>query len=502
MPPTQPITIDVDQAPNGAHDHRTAPDTRGGPPRQGGGRHGVARGIVPRPQPAPGVPGASGAPGTPGTPAKPGEPAKPGRGRAGGLRFNAWLVFFLAVYIVLVIKVVTLRYLDSNLLFAVYSLGVSFYILSRFGISYLHPHKERRYGLDYEPTLTFGVPCKNEATNIYETIMRIAQIDYPRSKFDVIAVNDGSTDNTLAEMLRAKRDAAMIGVSVQVVDWEVNRGKRDGMAETVKRSANELVVFIDSDSFIEPDTPRHLAKYFVDASVGAVAGHAYVANANTNVITKMQAVRYFVAFKAFKASESLFGSVTCCSGCCSAYRREYIADFIDEWLNQTFLGTKCTYGDDRALTNMLLQRGYDALYAEQARSYTFVPDTFQQFMVQQLRWKKSWVRESLKASLFIWRRNPIMSIAFYLGIALPLVAPVVVTRALIWYPLSTGTMPWFYLFGLAIMSVIYGLYYRINVRTDRHWVYGSVFAVLYTLILIWQLPYAVLTLRNSKWGTR
>ncbi|MBN1172759.1 MAG: glycosyltransferase [Micromonosporaceae bacterium] len=417
-------------------------------------------------------------------------------------KFNAWLVFFVAIYVVLVIKVVTIRYLDNDALFAVYSVAVSIYILSRFAISYLHPHLERRYGADYEPTLTFGVPCKNEAANIYETIMRIARIDYPRDKFDIIAVNDGSDDNTLGEMYRAKMDAAVLGVRVQIIDWTTNRGKRDGMAEAVKRSAFDLVVFIDSDSFIEPDTPRHLAKYFVDPKVGAVAGHAYVANANTNLITKMQAVRYFVAFKAFKAAESMFGAVTCCSGCCSAYRRAYVAEFIDEWLNQHFMGVRCTYGDDRALTNMLLRRGFKAHYAEQAVSHTFVPDTMAQFMTQQLRWKKSWVRESLKASLFIWRRHPLMSCAYYLGVLLPLVAPIIVGRALIWYPISTGATPWFYLFGLLIMGVIYGLYYRINVHHDRRWVYGAIFAVVSTLILIWQLPYAMLTLRNSRWGTR
>jgi hyaluronan synthase len=314
-------------------------------------------------------------------------------------------------------------------------------------------------------------------------------------------VNDGSDDNTLAEMHEARRQAAELGVLVTVVDWTDNRGKRDGMVECVERSTNEVVVFIDSDSFIEPDTPRELVKQFVDDDVAAVAGHAYVANANKNIMTKMQAVRYFVAFKAYKASESIFDSVTCCSGCCSAYRREYLTPFMREWLNQTFMGVRCTYGDDRSLTNYLLERGYKARYAEKAISHTFVPDTFQQFLRQQLRWKKSWIRESLKASKFIWRRNPIMSIAFYLGIILPLLSPLIVCRALVWYPISTGTWPWYYLSGLMLMALIYGLYYYIYTN-DRKWVYGSVFAVFYTLVLMWQLPYAALSLRNSRWGTR
>lgn len=288
---------------------------------------------------------------------------------------------------------------------------------------------------------------------------------------------------------------------VKVVDWKENRGKREGMAECVRQSKNEIIIFIDSDSFVKPNTARELIKYFIDPKVAAVAGHAYVANANTNILTKMQDVRYFVAFRAYKSAEALFGTVTCCSGCCSAYRKEYVLKVLDNWLNQKFLGVQCTYGDDRSLTNFLLQKGYKALFAPKAIAYTFVPDTFKKFMRQQLRWKKSWTRESLRAGLFMWKKNPIMSISYYLGVILPLLAPVIVVRALLWYPYATGKTPWFYLFGLALMAFIYGLYYYIHTK-NKKWIYGVLFVTFYTIVLIWQLPWAILNLRDPKWGTR
>lgn len=291
------------------------------------------------------------------------------------------------------------------------------------------------------------------------------------------------------------------GVSVQVIDWKVNKGKREGMAECVRKSQNEIIIFIDSDSFVKTNTAKELVKYFIDSKVAAVAGHAFVANADKNVLTKMQAVRYYVAFKAYKAAEALFESVTCCSGCCSAYKKSHILEVLDKWLNQSFLGVRCTYGDDRSLTNFLLKKGYKAVFSPGATAYTFVPDTFKKFMRQQLRWKKSWVRESIKAGLFIWKKNPIMSISFYLGVILPLLAPVVVFRALFWYPYATGKAPWFYLFGLFLMAIVYGLYYYIFTR-DKKWIYGVLFATFYTIILIWQLPWAILNLRDARWGTR
>jgi hyaluronan synthase len=250
-----------------------------------------------------------------------------------------------------------------------------------------------------------------------------------------------------------------------------------------------------------PDTVTELVKYFQSKDIGAVAGHAYVANADVNALTMMQAARYYIAFRAYKASESVFSNVTCCSGCCSAYRRSYLLPALDEWLNQEFLGVKCTYGDDRSLTNMLLKMNYKTLYSPTAICYTFAPETLDQYMKQQLRWKKSWFRESLLASKFMWKRNPLMSASFYLGFLLPLLGPVVILRAALWYPISHQSFPLYYLMGLSLMSLIFGIYYYIHSQ-DKMWKYATLFSLFYSLILVWQLPYAILTIRDSRWGTR
>lgn len=412
-----------------------------------------------------------------------------------------WIIFFVLVYIIIIIKIITIKSISSNIIFGAYSILVSMYILSRFGLAYFYDPDPKSFDNNYQPTITFAVPSKNEEENIRETIIKIAQTNYPKEKMNIIAINDGSTDNTLQEMIAAKKIAKKMGIKVIVVDWKVNKGKREGMAECIRRSKNEIIIFIDSDSFVEKNTAKELVKYFIDKNVAAVAGHAYVANPDKNMLTKMQAVRYYVAFKAYKSAEALFGTVTCCSGCCSAYRRKYLMEVLNPWLKQSFLGVRCTYGDDRSLTNYLLKKNYNALYAHNAKAYTFVPETFKGFMKQQLRWKKSWVRESMKAGQFMWKKNPIMSISFYIGFILPLLAPIIVLRALVWYPYVTGTLPFFYLFGLALMAIVYGLYYYIH-TSEKRWIYGVVFASFYTLVLIWQLPWAIVNIKDSSWGTR
>lgn len=416
-------------------------------------------------------------------------------------KINIWVIFFLLIYVVLLIKLITLREIYNNFIFGAYSILVSSYILSRFGLAYFYEHEPESFDKNYQPTISFAVPSKNEEENIRETIIKIAQTDYPKNKMDIIAINDGSSDNTLSEMLEAKKIASKIGVKVIVVDWKINKGKREGMAECIRRSKHDIIIFIDSDSFVEPDTAKELVKYFIDEKVGAVAGHAYVANANVNVLTKMQSVVYYVAFKAYKSSEALFDSVTCCSGCCSAYRRSILTKILYKWVNQKFLGVKCTYGDDRSLTNFFLKRGYKTLYAPEAKSYTFVPDTFKKYRKQQLRWKKSWIRETLKAGTFMWKRNPVASLSFYIGAVLSIMSPLILIRAFVWYPYINHLVPWFYIMGIVLISLIYGLYYYLHTK-DKKWLYGTFYARLYALILVWQLPWALLTIRDGGWGTR
>lgn len=411
---------------------------------------------------------------------------------------GVWLSFFIVIYLILLLKVVTYETLYDSLFFGIYSLLITTYILSRFLLAYFHkPVKEDS---SYRPTVSFVVPAKNEEENIAETLRRFTEVDYPLEKVEVIAINDGSTDGTLAEMRRVATEAGHRVRRFEVVDWKTNRGKRRGMYEGAKRATHDIVIFVDSDSFVEPSVVRHLVKYFADRRIGAVSGHTDVWNRDTNLLTQMQAIRYYIAFAVYKAAESAFGTVTCCPGCCSAYRREYLMEYLDEWVDQRFLGGTCTFGDDRSLTNYMIRK-YAAAYASEAKAHTIVPDTFRKYMKQQQRWKKSWVRETWIASTFMWRKNPLAALSFYSYVFLAFASPIVFFRAVFWHPLATGALPIIYLLGLFLMLLLHGLFYRSQVG-KRPWFLAIVYFWINTVILIWQLPWAVLTLRDSRWGTR
>ncbi len=89
-----------------------------------------------------------------------------------------------------------------------------------------------------------------------------------------------------------------------------------------------------------------------------------------------------------------FGAVLCCCGSLSFYRSKVIWDNLEEFVDQQFLGQTATFGDDRRLTNYALRAGR-VVFAEDARAQTAVPERFGHYLRQQVRWNKSFIRESV-----------------------------------------------------------------------------------------------------------
>jgi hyaluronan synthase len=404
----------------------------------------------------------------------------------------AGLLACIVVFVVL-FKVASFENLKNDPMWAVYGLVITAFIFMRFLLAALYQPK---HATGYRPTVAIIVPAYNEP-DIARTLEACLAVDYPGELIEVVVVDDKSTDDTLRRIY----EVWAYHPHLKVIPSEVNGGKRVAMAKGIAAVNAEVYVFIDSDSQVAPDAVGTIVQYFKDGNVGAVAGHTDVANLQHNMLTRMQAMQYYIAFRIFKSAEALFGSVMCCPGCFSAYRRSAIVNVVPLWLDQTFLGKPSTFGDDRSLTNYVLQKRWRVLYAPDAIATTNVPEHLKQFLRQQLRWKKSWLREIPRAARAVRRKNPVMVTMFSLSIILPLLAPQVVLRAMVVQPHFLASLPYWYFGGVAVIATIYGLFYRMN-RPVHRWWQGIFFTLFYTLILVLQMPYAMATIRDSKWGTR
>ena len=410
------------------------------------------------------------------------------------LRWTAILALLVAISITLFLKYENYQFFWFDAPVFLYSILVGGYLISRFVFAGFYRNPPPRHDT---PPVTLLIPAFNEEQQIERTIRQVMNLEYPADQLQVIVINDGSTDGTLAAIHRARE----LYPEVELISFDISHGKRHALAAGVRQSRGEFLIFIDSDSFLETNAVHRLLDHFADPEVAAVTGHCDVENVWTNALTKMQSVRYYVAFRIMKAAESVFDSITCLSGPLACYRRERLLEVLDLWEHQTFLGQPATFGDDRSLTNLLLRRNYKVRYAEKAQCTTVVPEDHRTFLRQQLRWKRSWFRESLLACTFMWRKQPLMALSFYLGFLLPLVAPVIVLRALVAVPLLQSVWPINYIAGVLVMSAMLSSVYLLAKRS-RLWLYGVMFCFYYMFILVWQLPIAVLTFAQTGWGTR
>jgi hyaluronan synthase len=225
-----------------------------------------------------------------------------------------------------------------------------------------------------------------------------------------------------------------------------------------------------------------------------------VRNADSNALTRMQQARYYVSFQLLKTAESVLGAVACNPGCFSAYRRTAVLPLLERWEHQRWLGTECTFGDDRALTNMVLRAGWISCYHDGAVAWTDVPEGYRKFFRQQLRWKKSWLREGPILLGHIWRTRPLAFPAVLIQTTAGLMSPFVMAYNLGWHTAATGVPPTLYPIAMYMIACAYGLLYRCQ-RNDGLWkwaIIGTFFYIAFSPQLLW----AAIRVRDTSWGTR
>lgn len=416
--------------------------------------------------------------------------------------FVSFLLFVICLCIVLM-RTESVVYFKFNKYLYLYSIIASTFLLIKYIFGALY--RPVKIDANYTPGVTILVPCFNEETWIRRTILNAMDQFYPPDKLEVIVIDDCSTDHSVERIRETieeiqTKEGPETAERIHYIVQPVNQGKREALVAGAKEAKHELVLFVDSDSFLNPYAIRNIVQPFKDARCGGVSGRTDVANTYTNSLTKMQSVRYYIAFRIMKAAEGLFDAVTCLSGPLSCYRKDLVLRYADDWLNQRFLGHKATFGDDRAMTNFIL-RHHRTDYQDTAICYTIVPNDYDVFLKQQMRWKRSWLRESLVASTFMWRKEPFMSVMFYMGVLVPIIAPFIVCYNLIYIPIMHRVFPFTFIFGMFLMAGLMSAC-QLFLRRSTTWLYGIWFCLYYEMVLLWQIPIAWFTFWKSTWGTR
>lgn len=351
------------------------------------------------------------------------------------------------------------------------------------------------------PRLTVIIPAYNEGAMVAQTIDSVAAAHYPRDRLEIIAVDDGSRDDTWHHIQRA---AARWPDRVTTVHFGENRGKRAALEAGIRRANGEIVVTIDSDSRIEPDTLLAIAGPFRDPRVGAVAGKVGVHNRQDGLIPRMLHVRFVLSFDFLRAVQSVFRTVYCTPGALSAYRTAVVQRVLDRWMQQTFLGVRCDIGEDRSLTNYILEQGYDTVYQRSAVVHTVVPNRYRQLCKMYLRWNRSFVREELRFARIVWHRPWRWRLIALADTTITNLRYPVIYAALGLFVIGVVHDPETLLRMLVVIGVTALLYTLYYLRSERSFdfMYGIAYAYYAVFALTWIFPYAVLTARTRGWLTR
>lgn len=354
------------------------------------------------------------------------------------------------------------------------------------------------------PTCTVIVPAYNEGKLVYETLMSLAESDFPAHKLELLAIDDGSKDDTWYWIQQAK---LKLGDRVSIFQQPQNKGKRHALYRGFNLGKGEIFVTVDSDSIVKKDTLRNLVSPFVvDEKCGAVAGNVQVLNNEKAILPKMLNVSFVMSFEFMRSAESSLGSVLCTPGALAAYKRTAVFACLPEWIDQTFMGQPSDIGEDRAMTNMILKQGHHVLFQRNAYVLTNVPEDYTGLYKMFIRWGRSNVRENIMMAKYVWKDFRKES-----KVGARLLYTEQFIRILMTYPFFIfmiyfiAVHPLLFissaLLGILLVSSFSVLFYAKRYSLgEAFWAYS--YSVFYTFSLFWIAPYSIITVRKKGWLTR
>ncbi|MFT7601958.1 MAG: hyaluronan synthase [Acidimicrobiales bacterium] len=354
------------------------------------------------------------------------------------------------------------------------------------------------------PLFRLTVTLRNEDAVVLRRCVEVLAPQVDR----IVVVDDGSRDPSSRQLILDMGSLPNVDVFI----FHNNRGKRVGLRVGVEHLLATLnptyMVTVDSDTIAHPGAvAAAVHELESNPDVGGTTALVRARNWKTNLLTRLQDLRYANAFLWERAAYSQVGSVLCVCGSFTLWRSEVLANSVQRLTDQRFLGRECTYGDDRHLTNLALSDGWRVTLCETAVADTLVPGNVDHFRRQQVRWSKSFFRESLWALKNLpngWAKTLTM-----LEISTWAIFSMVLLYSLVIRPLLTRDV-----FLVQIVLWVSVMSWARSVRFfdsrpeasrfDRGYsfVIAPLYGFLHLLVLLPLRAWAMVTLNDTAWGTR
>jgi hyaluronan synthase len=361
-----------------------------------------------------------------------------------------------------------------------------------------------------------SIPAYNEEPDLLRQCIQ-SLFDQTRFVDRIHVVDDGShhPDGTPQEYAAVRawffeRCAAM-GIDGTWLRQE-NAGKRHAQMAVLADDDADVFLTLDSDSVLDTWAVEEGLKPFVDPNVHSVAGMVVVWNSRANWLARLTCMLYTPFTRGFRSAQSVLGSVLVNSGTLAFYRGPTIRKYAGSYEHETFLGRPMQMNDDSMMTFYALMEPHGrAVHQCSSVAFTIVPETFGNYVRQQIRWMRGttvrtlwWTRYFSPLSIKFWM--PLMEVAAFLT-SLLVLAALAFNHELIPHPGEFWATT--ALVGVLINYVI-SLRYFVIQRSDEQlplalWTFAlAPFAGVWRMIVLRPMMlYAYLTFwKVGSWGTR
>jgi poly-beta-1,6-N-acetyl-D-glucosamine synthase len=235
----------------------------------------------------------------------------------------------------------------------------------------------------YSPKVSVIVPAWNEGVGVITTVEALLKSAY--KNVEILVIDNASTDNTaenVQNLITTHKEATKTLPRSERITikyfYEATQGKGHALNLGLKMATGEIIMSIDADCFVPPDTVGNFVKYFRDPKVMAAVGNVRIGNTDT-VIGVVQYLEFLFSFY-FKKAESLVNTIYIIGGAAGAFRRE-----VFEQLGG-YSTTNIT--EDIELSMRIQAAGMRIVYANDAYVFTEGAATLSGLMKQRLRWKR------------------------------------------------------------------------------------------------------------------
>jgi len=232
------------------------------------------------------------------------------------------------------------------------------------------------------PMVSILIPCYNESDHLVEIIDHLNHLNYPH--YEIIAVNDGSKDNTADILLTLMEENRRL----RVVDFVTNQGKASALNMAAMVAKGEYLICIDADAILEPDAVLWMMQHFVkNPRVGAVTGKPKIRNRST-ILGKLQTGEFSAIIGLIKRAQSIYGKIFAVSGVVTAFRKSAVHD-VGYWSTDMIT-------EDIDICWRLQIRHWDIKFEPHAMCWILMPETLSGLWKQRLRWAQGGVEVLLR----------------------------------------------------------------------------------------------------------